>query len=99
MVAESVGFSIFQRNFRIVDENLDACGFTKEKKNSVYMVLSGILHLGSIQFQTNTDDGCVIDITSEESLRNAAILLNVDKSVLRGVLTSRSRKIANQIIK
>ena len=63
------------------------------------MILSAILNLGNIEFQTNTDDGCFIQIESEESLRNAALLLNVDKLVLQNALTSRSREIANQTIK
>lgn len=63
------------------------------------MVLSAILNLGNIQFQTATDDSCFIKAASKESLRNVATLLNVDESVLESALTSRSRKIANQIIK
>lgn len=99
LIEKSHEHTIFQKKIQLVDENLGAFGFTKDKKRAVYMILSAILNLGNIEFQTNTDDGCFIQIESEESLRNAALLLNVDKLVLQNALTSRSREIANQTIK
>ena len=86
-----MNIQFFKKKIQLVDENLGAFGFTKDKKKSCVHDFISHFKFGN--------DGCFIQIESEESLRNAALLLNVDKLVLQNALTSRSREIANQTIK
>lgn len=70
-----------------------------EKKN-IYSVLSAILNLGNIEFDTtNGDEDCSIKIESRIYLCNAAALLNLNVMELEGTLTSQTREIGSQRVK
>lgn len=99
VVEKSNEYLTLQKKFQLVDTNLEAFGFTKDKKIAVFRVLSAILNLGNIRFQNTTYDSCFIQATTKECLDNAATLLNVDKLALESALINRSREIANQLIK
>lgn len=88
----------FQQKFQLIDKNLETFGFTKDKKNAIYAVLSSILNLGNIRFQTDNNDICIIEVSTKKFLQNVATLLNVNELALESALTCRTIKIANQQI-
>lgn len=84
----------FKNKFQLVDENLSAVGFTTNQKQIIYMILSAVLNLGNIQFDSLTnEDGIYIEATSRNFLHNAAALLKVDELELEGVLISHIREV------
>lgn len=86
-------------DFLLVDEKLTALGFTSLDKQTIYMVLAAILNLGNIDFETNNNDGCFIQIESLKFLCSAAALLKIDESELKDALTCHTRVIGKQQIK
>lgn len=64
------------------------------------MILSAILNLGNIEFETSlcTDESCSIKIESRKYLCNAAALLNLNEMELEDVLITHSREVNNQQI-
>lgn len=86
-------------SFEDVDVSLDHLGLSKDEKKHVYAVLSSILNLGNIEFETTDDEQCCVTRESEMFLNNAAQLLDIDKLILKDALTSYSREIGKQHIK
>uniref|UniRef100_A0A914QVM1 Myosin motor domain-containing protein n=1 Tax=Panagrolaimus davidi TaxID=227884 RepID=A0A914QVM1_9BILA len=66
-------------------------GFSESKRDNVFKVIAGILHLGNIEFEDNVEDskgGCMILPKSTSSLNYASKLLGVEKSeLLNGLIT------------
>lgn len=93
--------TVFNDKFhlKIVDENLSALGFSTNHKQVIYMVLSAILNLGNIQFDTSTNDDSHITVDSQNFLCNASALLKVDELELKDVLTSHTRGVGKLEIK
>lgn len=97
---KSADETIFREKFKLLDEQLSTVGLTTKQKNTIYMVLSAILNLGNIDFETvANNDGCSIKIDSRHFLCNAAALLNIKEVDLECALTSHTREIKNQQIK
>lgn len=83
-----------------MDENFSKFGFSTNHKQVIYMVLSAILNLGNIQFDTLTNgDSINIKVESRNFLCNAAALLKVDELELESVLTSHIREVGKLQIK
>lgn len=78
---------------------MTALGFTSLDKQTIYTVLSGILNLGNIEFETDNDNGCIVPIESRTFLCSAAALLKIDESELQDALICHTRIVANQQIK
>lgn len=91
--------SFDESNFIHVDVNLDRLGLTEDEKKLIYMVLSSILNLGNIKFDTTDDQSCYITSGSEIFLDNASRLLDIDRLTLEDALTRCSREIGKQHIK
>lgn len=85
-------------DFDIINNNLDACGISVERKNHMYSILSAILNLGNIVFESN-EDICYISEESQEILNNVAILLGIKKENLEDVLTHRTISVLNSKIR
>lgn len=89
-----------QNDFHIVDTYLGKFGCTVSKKNAIYMVLSGILNLGNIEFEPISDeDSCFVTLKSRNFLCNAAALLSINETELENALIYNTRIIGNQQIK
>lgn len=99
MIMKSIDIQSLINKFNIVDSSLINIGFSFNTRNATYMVLSSILNLGNIRFDTIDDDGCFIEDSSRPFLCNAAALLNMDEFELEDVLTVRIIKAADQQIK
>lgn len=99
LLIKSTADTVFKNNFIIVDENMSALGFSTERKQTIYMVLSAIMNLGNIQFDTLADDSICIKIDSRQFLCNAAALLKLDEMQLEDVLISHTREVGNLQIK
>lgn len=82
-----------------MDDKLDKLGFTARNKDSIYKVLSSILNLGNIEFDSSKDGDVVIKTDSREFLRRAAILLDISESDLEDAMISHSIEVASQQIK
>lgn len=64
------------------------------------MILSAILNLGNIEFESATnDDSCFIALQSRCFLYNASALLKINETELENVLTCHTRIVGNQQIK
>lgn len=88
-------------NFDFINTNLDNLGISENDKISIYLVLSAILNLENIKFESNGLDNerCYITNESQKFSNNAAFCLNVDRCELEDALISRSREFAKQTIK
>lgn len=90
----------FYRKFSILNENLNELGFTINDRTKIYMILSAILNLGNIEFESlSDDDSCNITVTSRIFLCNAAALLGTNERELADSLTSITLGMCNQQIK
>lgn len=88
-------------NFDFINNNLDHLGIRENDKTSIYFILSAILNLGNIQFESDdiNNDRCFVTNESHKFLSNAAFCLKVDETELEDALISRSREMAKQVIK
>jgi len=69
---------------------MNGVGFTEEERRGIFSVVSGILHLGNIEFKaqdgSNAEGSCLTE-RSKFSLGQAARLLEVDEELLGASLT------------
>lgn len=64
------------------------------------MILSAILNLGNIEFESTNDEiDCIIKINTRKFLCNAAALLNTNEMELEDAITCHTRIVGNQSIK
>ena len=72
-----------EREFLKTTEAMDIIGITESEQDCIFRVLSAIINLGNVEFETQFGtDGC--DVKNPEGfLSNAAKLLNVDFQKLR----------------
>lgn len=84
-----------------MDESLSKFGLSTSDKNKIYKILSAILNLGNIEFETSisNEESCVIKDESHLFLNNAATLLRIENSELGNALTSRVVNVGGQQIK
>lgn len=84
-----------------MDDGLSKFGLTTGDKNIIYKILSAILNLGNIKFETSisNEDSCIIKDESDLFLNNAATLLRVENSELENALTIRVAHVGGQQIK
>lgn len=66
-------------------------GLSEEERLAVYGVVSGVLHLGNVQFEEDSGarGGCKVAAESEPALHTCASLLGVDPGDLRMALVAR----------
>ena len=78
-------------DFHRLRKSLMDTGISESKRDNIFKVIAGILHLGNIEFEDNAEDskgGCMISTSSSTSLKHAAKLLGVDTSeLLNGLIT------------
>lgn len=91
--------TVFYNNFRLVDKNLSMLGLSTNHKQVIYMVLSAILNLGNIQFDSLTNGESYIENDSRKFFCNAAILLKIDESELEAALICQIKEMGKQQIK
>lgn len=61
-----------------------------DRKNKIYRILSAIINLGNIQFETTSNENsCYVTAESQRFLDNVATLLCVNKLELEVALTSK----------
>lgn len=67
-------------------------GFSEQDKNSIFQLVSAVLHLGNIDFepQATEEQGCKVTKDSKASLQTCARLLDVPVDMLETTLTCRS---------
>lgn len=83
-----------------MDANLNSLGFTKNNVVTIYKVLSAILNLGNIEFESSVNnESCSIKNESRKFLCNAAALIMVDELKLEGALIYYTRIVGGQEIK
>ncbi|CAF4064360.1 unnamed protein product [Rotaria magnacalcarata] len=83
------------------DQIMNDIGISQEDKLNIYSILAGILHLGNINFEDDsesTQNGCKIISTSEQALIMTAQMLHVGVHDLRNVLLERISMMENTII-
>ncbi|CAM4808391.1 unnamed protein product [Rotaria magnacalcarata] len=83
------------------DQIMNDIGISQEDKLNIYSILAGILHLGNINFEDDsesTQNGCKIISTNEQALIMTAQILHVDVHDLRNVLLARISMMENTII-
>ena len=44
------------RDFRVTDDAMTKMGLSDNEKLAIYTVVAGVLHLGNISFEENTED-------------------------------------------
>ncbi|CAF3296231.1 unnamed protein product [Rotaria socialis] len=83
------------------DQIMNDIAISQEDKLNIYSILAGILHLGNINFEDDsesTQNGCKIISTSEQALIVTAQMLHVDVHDLWNVLLARISMMKNTII-
>lgn len=84
----SLGGELWPDNTAMYNElvaALNAVGFTEEEQETIHCMLAAIIHLSNIQFEG--DDKSYIKSTSNESVKHAARLLQLDEAGLIKCLT------------
>lgn len=78
---------IWREKFSHADNCLTMLEFNGSSKIHIHMVLSAILNLGNIEFESLNDDVSFrIDVHSRKFLCNAAALLNISEIELEDAL-------------
>ncbi|CAF3491246.1 unnamed protein product [Rotaria socialis] len=83
------------------DQIMNDIAISQEDKLNIYSILAGILHLGNINFEDDsesTQNGCKIISTSEQALIVTAQMLHVDVHDLWNVILARISMMKNTII-
>ena len=70
---------------------MDVVGISESEREDVFRVVSGVLHLGNIDFAPSPEDedASVVASNAKQSLEDAAAVLKVDKDRLEKALISR----------
>eukprot|EP00301_Raphidiophrys_heterophryoidea_P001740 c10828_g1_i1.p1 GENE.c10828_g1_i1~~c10828_g1_i1.p1 ORF type:complete len:1377 (-),score=284.44 c10828_g1_i1:307-4395(-) len=76
--------------FRRVVSGMELIGLDKDKRDSIWRLLSGLLHLGNVSFEESGDDDDTAQIIDLDHLEMAAEMLQVDIMRLRAGLLCRS---------
>ncbi|XP_035438421.2 myosin heavy chain 95F isoform X1 [Spodoptera frugiperda] len=78
-------------DFQRLHQALARVGLSEEERLAVYGVVSGVLHLGNVQFEEDSGarGGCKVAAESEPALHTCASLLGVDPGDLRMALVAR----------
>ncbi|XP_049598684.1 unconventional myosin-XIX [Syngnathus scovelli] len=84
-------------------ETLDAMVHLRintERQREIFKILAGILHLGNVKFSISSDESqpCDIQEQSEDSLHQAAELLQIPSEELQTCLTVRTLKAGRQSV-
>lgn len=89
-------------DFNSMDSSMAKMGIGNDEKLAIYTVVAGVLHLGNIQFEEETEGskgGSRVTKSSEGSLIIAAKLLGMDKDELQEALVSRVMQAARGGVK
>ena len=85
------------RDFAEVKAAFQTFGFDATTQDRIFRLLSGILHLGNVEFfEEDTEGGLQSKIRNAKPLQTAARLLDVDERLLDRVLTSRIIRARNE---
>ena len=85
-----------KEQFKATKEAFELLKFTREEQDNVFQLMSAILHMGNIEFEDSfTKSVESSKITTPESLKACASLLQVDLSMLEIVLTTRVLSLAS----
>ncbi|KAE9547021.1 hypothetical protein FO519_009767 [Halicephalobus sp. NKZ332] len=78
-------------NFKTLQKNLEEVGIDEVIQRNIFSIISGILHLGNVNFEDSDDfrGGCCIDSNSSEYLKISARLFGLDIEDFRRQLTSK----------
>lgn len=99
-VMKTTIYTVLNDHFHLVDDNMSTLGFSTKHKHAIYMILSAILNLGNIQFDTLTNGESVyITIDSRKFLCNAAALLKLNETELEDILICHTREVGKLQIK
>lgn len=77
------------KEFQEVKSAMKVCGISQENQVSIFKIVSGILHLGNVQFVEKDNSAVVRD---ESLLEYPAYLLGISSAKLKEKLTSRLMK-------
>ena len=83
-ISDVVGYEETQNAMKVV-------GISELEREDVFRVVSGVLHLGNINFvqSPEDEDASVVAPDAKQSLEDAAAVLKVDKDRLEKALISR----------
>lgn len=78
-------------DFNALISALDILGFSKLEKETIFKMLSSVLHIGNIYFNRKQDKNHhdTVEIGSDSELKWASYLLNINEQVLRQKLTHK----------
>ncbi|XP_071116024.1 unconventional myosin-Ic-like isoform X1 [Haliotis cracherodii] len=85
VMAESVDD---KKSFKIVQQALDICDFSKKEQEALFSIIASVLHLGNLEYQTS-DDG-LVKIKDLEAVSHIAKLLDCPDDVLISSLSNRT---------
>jgi len=80
------------QDFRRLEKALSGIGIDENGRKWLFEIIGGILHLGNVEFDENTDDsrgGTRISQKSDRALQLSSSLLGLDPVQLRTGLVSR----------
>lgn len=83
---------VYVNEFQNLDAALAEVNLSTEKRNVLYSILAGILHLGNISFE-ETSSGCTISGSTRPSLVFASKCLNVNLTELEFTLLNRKMRV------
>lgn len=78
--------------FHMLEQSMTSIGMSPQEKADLFRVVAGVLHLGNLKFEedvANKKGGCVLSVSTEQTMRGVASLLGVEMEDLRQSLTSR----------
>lgn len=84
-------------DFHRLRKSLIDTGLSESKRDNVFQIIAGILHLGNIEFEEDVEDskgGCMVSPSSIPSLKMAANLLGVKFTELEQGLISRMMQLS-----
>tara|TARA_R110002050_G_scaffold11950_3_gene39739 strand:+ start:564 stop:989 length:426 start_codon:yes stop_codon:yes gene_type:complete len=76
-------------------------GFTDDERLGVYRVLSGLLHLGDVEFDSadiNKAEGSVVSPSASDFLDKFCKLFDIDEDTARNALTKRTVTTSRDVI-
>ena len=77
-------------DFKEVCESLLTVGATQQQLDSMLELIAGILHLGNVEFETDSDDNAHIKASSSKSIELAMKFLQC--SILKEKVSDRSER-------
>jgi len=86
------------KDFKVMDSAMSKVGVKGERKQNLYNMVAGVLHLGNVEFETSRGDKCVVTRGSSDALATAARFFEVQESDLARALTHRTIQNRKEVI-